>query len=250
MRAWMLELVIPLLVGAAILVGFIALGQQAFQKRKDHERYTARFADIQVNPPPGISREQFLLDVQYQSEMASQFSILDRELPARLEQAFQSNAWVEKVLQIDIKPTREIEIKLLHRIPVLRAPQQDQEKAVDRYGILLPAQALSRELPLLQGTVERPAGRTGTAWGDIQIERAASTTAYLRQQGVPIEGATVEVKRGEIFITTKNGLAIRWGNPPGAEKTDEPSAEARSARLKKFIGSSATAKTLDLTKPQ
>jgi hypothetical protein len=102
---------------AVVLVGLVLLGQAARERVRGWDRYTIAFADIECTPPDGLSREDFLLQVRYFSEMPERIGLLDDGLPERLAQAFARHPRVERVDRVEVLPTREVTVRLTFRGP-------------------------------------------------------------------------------------------------------------------------------------
>lgn len=229
MRAWMRQFLLPLFIGIAVLVGLLYVGKLVYHSLQDHERYQAHFQNIQVTPPKGLKRKQFLLNVQYESEFPDEFSILDKDVRNRLEKAFQRNAWVAKVNDIVIAPSREIRVDLQYRQPVMRVRFRNQERVVDRIGTLLPRLAQMDGLPLYGGKVERPAGRTGTVWGDIQIEQSAKLADYLQSQQLAKKQLQISIEGGELVVKLPKDQRMVWG------QFEKKNAEEKVTKLRTMI---------------
>jgi hypothetical protein len=164
----------------AFLFGIIALGQYAREQIQTQPRYKVFFSEIDCTVPPGMSRSDFLGEVQYTAELPDHFNALDPQLPRRLADAFAQHPWVEKVLRVTVDHTKQVHVALLHRTPVLAVRWQGVLRAVDRDGVLLPANAATQGLPVYSGKVSPPAG-AGSRWGDADIE-AAARQAWLTGQ--------------------------------------------------------------------
>lgn len=165
-------------LGLAILLpgfvaGVIVLGQYAVQQIENRPRYQFAFAEIACMPPAGMSRADFLSEVQYHAELPDQLNILADNLPKRLAQAFRQHPWVEKVVRVTIDAPRNVTVDCIYREPVLAVGWGDQLRAVDRDGVLLPIKAATTGLPVFSGKAKAPAGPTGAKWGDPDVEAAA-----------------------------------------------------------------------------
>src|SRR5438128_885672 len=174
MRRRILQTLALVLLAGGFVAGLIVLAHWAREDLRDRERYTVPFADIQCLPPPGMSRADFLDEVQYLASLPRQLPLLDEDLPARLRGAFARHPWVEKVADVVVKAPREVEVRLQYRTPVLRVRFKDEWRAVDSGGILLPKQAPTAGLPELGGEASAPRGPAGTRWRDPRVEAAAA----------------------------------------------------------------------------
>jgi len=167
-KGLVLAILVPGFLGSLVL-----LGDYAEKQIHNRPRYRIAFTDISCTPPANMIRSDFLSEVQYHAELPDQFNILDDDLPKLLARAFARHPWVEKVTRVRIVSPRSVQVECVYRTPVLAVRWGDRIRAVDRDGILLPPNALTRGLPLYKGTAKAPAGPNGTKWGDPKVEAAA-----------------------------------------------------------------------------
>lgn len=166
-----------LLAVAGFLGAVIVLGRWGLEQVRGRERYLVPMAEVECAPPPGLSRQEFLDEVQYLAELPARLPLLDEALPARLEAAFARHPWVERVEAVTVTPPRHITVQLSYRRPVLAVPLGGVLRAVDGAGVLLPKSAPTADLPRYEGTPAPPRGGAGTAWGDADVERHARALA-------------------------------------------------------------------------
>lgn len=168
---------LPLAGVAAVVAGIIYLGNLARDHLREHEQYQIRFADIECQPPPGMKPGEFLDEVQYLSSMPAQLNLLEQQLPEKLAKAFGRHPWVEEVLKVQILPPAQIHVQLTYRRPALAIRWDEQMRAVDGNGILLPPNASTEGLPVYSGKATPPKGPAGTAWGDAKVLAEARKAA-------------------------------------------------------------------------
>jgi hypothetical protein len=251
MRKWLVQGLTPVLCGLALLLGVISAGRVARASLHDRMAYCLAFADIDCQPPEGMSRAAFLDEVRSLTRQPAALRLLDEDLPTRLHRAFLAHPWVESVRRVAIDPPRgtasrrslTVHIDMEYRQAVLAVASAEGEwQMVDRRGTLLPSSSPfppSRgekrgrpHLPILRTRVAAPAGPIGSCWGDARVVAAAKTAAFL-QAHLPrlhLEGSDIEVIEGEI-IFVKPGVRIVWGHAPGQEKEDEAPAQVKLRRL-------------------
>ncbi len=164
---------VVVLAALGLLAGIIGLGRWSLAQVHDDPRYLVPVADIDCPAPEGMERPEFLGEVQYLARLPEKLNVLDEDLPRRLRQAFARHPWVEKVDAVTVTPPRHIGVKLTFRTPVLAVRWDDELRAVDGDGVLLPKRAPTRGLPVYDGTPRPPRGPPGTHWGDSDLERAA-----------------------------------------------------------------------------
>jgi hypothetical protein len=173
MMRWLLKMTALLLILGVFLLGLIALGRTAWQQLQEHPRYTIHFADIDCPPPPHRQRAEFLDEVQYLSNLPDHLQLLEEDLSKRLADAFARHPWVEKVERVVLLPTRQVQVRLRYRRPVLAVPLAGQLRVVDAQGVLLPRDTPATRLPVFSGPVPPPRNRAGLPWGNAAIEAAA-----------------------------------------------------------------------------
>ncbi|MBI1916802.1 MAG: hypothetical protein HYS12_19010 [Planctomycetes bacterium] len=230
MRAWLVQTVAPLALAAFVVAGVVVLGGAAANDLRQHERYSLAFEEVRCESPPGVCREEFLREVQYEAELPDHLDRFDALAP-RLRAAFLRHPWVESVERIEVSPTGSVRVWLTHRTPVLSIPGPGPARVLDHDGVLLPRAADSAGLPVFRGKVAGAAGPTGTPWGDPAVVAAARTAGFLRPQGERLGLEAFEVVRGEVVLWTSSGSRILWGNAPGREGAGEATAVLKRDRL-------------------
>jgi hypothetical protein len=169
-----------LLVVIGVLGGIVLLGRWGLEQLRDRPQYQVALTEVDCAAPPGLSRHDFLDEVRYYSGLPERVSILDEQLAERLRVAFAAHPWVADVGEVTITPPRQVRVELTLRTPVLAVRWNDALRAVDRHGVLLPARAPTRGLPVYEAKARPPQGREGTRWGDADLEREADRLAAQR----------------------------------------------------------------------
>jgi hypothetical protein len=207
------------------------LGQHALRRLAGQERYQTAFADIDCPAPPGLSRAEFLEQVQYLANLPDQLDRLDPALAERLHRAFAVHPWVAEVKRVEQVPGQGLRVQLRHREPVLVVPLASARRAVDATGVLLPSSAPLAGLPVYDGTPPRPA-QPGRPWGDARLEGAARLAGLLRLhlERLGLASCTIEEEQGRLTLRTPR-TCIVWGRPPGQEAPDEVETPVRLRRL-------------------
>lgn len=246
---WLLPVLLPLIGVLLLLAGLFHLGWLARHQLQDDPRYRIAFADIQCQPPPGLSRESFLSEVQFLSQWPDQVGLLEPQLTPRLVMAFLRHPWVRSVERVEIVPTRQVRVQLGYRTPVLAVRQGSQLRVVDGAGILLPTAAATPDLPLYQAAAPLPQGPPGTLWGDSGLAATAHTLEFVQgaTAGLRFAAATT-TSRGDVVLTAASGLLIFWGRPPGTENPGEPAAQSKCERLQQHIQKTGARAEIDLTR--
>ena len=105
----------PLLAVALFLGGLVIVGQLARDSLADRDRYQFPFSRIECAAPPGMSRTDFLDEVQYLAGLPDRVNVLDEGLPARLAHAFALHPRVAKVEGVQVRSAEQIQVRLVFR---------------------------------------------------------------------------------------------------------------------------------------
>src|SRR5437773_1741348 len=68
------QLLLPLALGASLLAGVILGGGWLREQLRDRGPAICNFADIECPSPPGLSREDFLAEVQFLGNLPDRFN--------------------------------------------------------------------------------------------------------------------------------------------------------------------------------
>src|SRR5205814_34607 len=150
-RAWLVQTVAPLASVALVVAGVVVLGGAAVADLRKHERYSLAFDEVRCEPPPGLRREEFLREVQYETELPDRLDRFNTSLAPRLRAAFLRHPWVKSIERVEVSATGPVRILLTHRTPVLAVPGPGLVRVLDREGVLLPRAAVSAGLPVFRG---------------------------------------------------------------------------------------------------
>lgn len=250
MRKWFVQGLTPILCGLVLLLGVVGLGRATRASLHDRATYSLAFADLDCQPPEGVSRAAFLKEVYEHTHPPEVLHLLDEDLIAQLHRAFAVHPWVNFVRRVDIckvdfasrgKPS--VHLDLVYRQPVLAVPFSLEEKGserhtasewrmVDSQGILLPSADVRPHLPVLSVPVAAPFGPPGSRWRDARVAAAAKTTAFLQPHlaRLRLDGSEIEIIEGEIVFLHR-GVRVVWGHAPGQEEEGEAPARVKLQRL-------------------
>ncbi|AMV27272.1 Cell division protein FtsQ [Gemmata sp. SH-PL17] len=175
--------VLTLGVAGALLFGLSRLGDEARRNIGPRDRYAVRFADIQCEPPPNTSRETFLTEVRYSTQIEPTFQILDPDLKKKLSTAFTAHPWVASVDAVTIEAPDVVTVALTFRKPALAVLQSGGKRVVDAKGVILPISAPTDGLPELLKAPALPTNAVaGQFWpGDVVVRAAAVAAEYKPQ---------------------------------------------------------------------
>jgi hypothetical protein len=177
-------------------------------------------------------------------------SLLDPQATAKIASAFASHPWVRSVNSVRKSPHGVIDVRIDYRVPVAmvhvisRHPEVTGSSffAVDGEGVLLPTNEFSRsdtnQYVHIDVPAAYPTGVVGTAFGDLRVEAAARLAELLAplhaQIGVKVIGVPGDWRESavpQLELTTKNGVRLFWGSPPGHESPGERTAEMKLQTL-------------------
>lgn len=228
---WVLFTLAPCGVVLAVLAGVQVVGWWSRSALRGSDRFQLAFADIECTPPPALSQRDFLGEVQYLAGAPERIDLLARELPQALTIAFGRHPWVLEVERVEVLPERKVRVQLVHRTPVLAVMHARQRRAIDSQGVLLPATAPSKDLPLYCSPVPPPRGGPGTEWGDSTLRTAAQTIAFLQGQPELKHLALVESSVTGLVLTTSAGSRILWGQPADGDSGRRAVAQKKREEL-------------------
>jgi hypothetical protein len=117
---WFLKGAVPLVLVILLLGSLIWAGRWGLEQIRGSDRYLVAFADIQCDPPPGLTKADFLDEVQYLSRLPKTLSLVDEKLQPQLREGFALHPWVAKVDDVEINPPKQIVIRMTYRKEPLR----------------------------------------------------------------------------------------------------------------------------------
>src|ERR1700733_12715619 len=84
-KRWLVKSTLLLVVIAAFLASVIVAGRWGLEQLRGNPRYQVAFADIECEPPPGMTKQDFFDEVLYASpRLAKPLDVLDEGLPKKL----------------------------------------------------------------------------------------------------------------------------------------------------------------------
>jgi hypothetical protein len=228
---WLVQLALPLVAGAAVLAGLLWLGRLARERLRDREAHVIYFTDIECDPPPGLSRREFLDEVQYLAGLPDRLNLLEPDTNARIADGLAQHPWVRRVRRVEQLPPHRVHVDLEYRQAVLAVARPP--RVVDADGVPLPASAGSDGLPLLRTNVAPPASPPGQPWPDVRVVAAAQVAALLHPHldTLGLRGCSVAIDGGVVTLSTARTRVV-WGLPPGHEREGEASAAMKLDRLR------------------
>ncbi len=219
--------------------------------------YRIAAESIQVTPPPPWIRSDVRGEIVRDGAL-NDLTIFDKDASIRVYQAFELHPWVAKVLRVSKHPPARLVVDLEYRQPVawvevVGAKPGDEGGVIpiDRSACVLPSGDFTIEhlKDYLRISIKdvQPYGLAGSVWGDSRVVGAAKIATALQD-------AWQSLGLYRIQLAADSGLArpqatpiyeletvahqlIVWGNAPGTETPDEPSAAVKVNRLMQLAGS-------------
>lgn len=235
-----------LMIAAFVLVAWIGW-QRVRDRVLGSPDYLVGPEQVEIRPLPPWIHHDIRADVFRDASLDGPVSILDDSLADRLASAFALHPWVAKVRRVSKRHPARVVVELDYRQPVLMVASGAGLIPVDSYGTVLPAGDFSAVeaagYPRLVGVDTPPLGTVGQPWGDARVAGAAIIAYYLTAKWGPfglseiqaVEPANGRWADGAFVLTTRAGTKILWGKAPLGNRTDEPSPEAKIARLDQFV---------------
>lgn len=222
--------------------------------------YRIAAESIEITPPPPWIRTDVRSEVVRNGAL-NDLTIFDKDATIRVYQAFELHPWIAKVQRVSKHPPARLIVDLEYRQPVAWV-EVPGASPTDEGGVI-PIDGLTCVLPSRDFTSEdlkhylrisvrdvRPYGLAGTVWGDTRIAGAAKIATALdgAWQGLQLYRIqlvnTIELSGNPMEpvyeLETASHRRIVWGNAPGQERPDEPSAPVKVNRLQqaaKTLGS-------------
>lgn len=215
-----------LLALGLVVLGLAVLAKSSREGIRNWDRYRVAFSAIDCPAPPGLSREEFLAEVQYLAGWPDQVTVLDEQLASRLAEAFAKHPAVASVASVKVRGPRDLQVALSFREPVLHAiwlspvgkteanPAEDW--VVDGQGIVLPRYELQPGLPSI-AVSHPPKGSAGEPWGDPNVETAARLAGLLHRHQRRLQIKSIEEQPTGFVLKTANDVRILWGRDIGGE---------------------------------
>jgi hypothetical protein len=230
LRKWLFHLMLPLAIAAALVAGVVVLGRWARDDLRRSGEHTIAFTEIECDPPEGMTRAEFLEEVQYLANLPDRVNLLEQDANALMVAGLSLHPLVAQVKRLEVLPGRRVRAVLVYRMPVLVVARLG--RVVDRNAVLLPQSAQKQGLPVLAMRVSPPLGGPGQTWDDDTVKAAAAVAGLLLPHlpTLKLTGCTIEMDRGDLVLRTPQ-VRIVWGRGPGQERPDEARAEQKVQRL-------------------
>ena len=237
------------LIAAAFFGGWYLLWQWVGPDVLRRKEYWLTVENVEITPlpewirPPDV-REQVFRDAGLDRPL----SILDDDLVERIRTAFRQNPWVAQVVSVRKYPPAQVRVELVYRRPVLMVQLGEEMIPVDEQGVVLPKEGFSSveaaRYPRLSGIGAIPLAEAGGRWADPRVAGAAEIASVLgpRWAQLGLEQIVASAPPGiaaghepRFELLTPCRTLIFWGQPPGNDRSGEPSAAEKAARLERYF---------------
>lgn len=249
-------LVFPILLFAGSYLGY----SRWYKTHLESQFQGLAPTDLQVSDPNPFIEDNLVADVYRQTELGS-LSAMDAEATVKVASAFSSNAWVKDVKHVQKLPGGKFKVELEYREPVaafhitgsdewkrkverdLRSRGHTDAIAEGFYplagdGHMLPTVGYfsaedMQALIHIEVKEVYPTGNAGTPFGDRRVESAALLAKLLSavKDQVPVTKIIIDPDRRimvpQLELQLQNGVTVKWGSPPGMEKTYERKAREK-----------------------
>lgn len=219
-------------------------------KLESREEYRLALDKVVIDPAPVAPIPTTLFEqVQKRAELPDELSVLDRELPKRLAEAFSLHPWIARVVEVRNEYPAAVRVSVEYRKPVALVHVSNGYYAVDKDGILLPPQDFSKtdaeEYIAVKGIASTPQNAAGQRWDDPAVTAAARLADLLAPKWKQLQVATIVAPKDVPALTdddtlqfdllTKNGSRILWGRAPGTQHPGELTPSQKLGRLNKYL---------------
>lgn len=200
---------------------------------------------IKITPPPDYIPADFLKKVLKESGLPGTLPLLDPQLVPKVVEAFQRNAWVEKVVHVRKSYPSELVVELRYRAPVAMVRDPEGRYPVDGSGIVLPPEDFTPEMAarypdILNVPIEEKI-QPGQVWNNAVVCEAARLLDQLRPQieqyhivGVVVPQADSTDTVGPFILKTRGKTEIVWGKGPSQDRPGQVSTRLRIERLEDY----------------
>ena len=260
-RQVVLLLTLPILL--TLIAALLYWGWQVvWQMAPVSPQFSLHPANIEIKTESRwADRAAILQQVVHEASLDDQLSLLDPGLNERLSLAIEDHPWVKSVERVEKFQPPRVEVTLRYREPVAfiardSAAKQSQGEEiciVDREGIHLPLDLTRADAPPvsvlaeIRGVPFQPPS-PGEIWNDVRIRAAARVAASLSDDWELLSLQAIKpapqpvIGSNETYafmLITRGGQEIPWGpqylGAPSADRTGEPTAEEKAARLKDYV---------------
>lgn len=167
-------------------------------------------------------------------------------------EALRADPVVKRVEQVRRTPGGGVVVEAAYRTPAAVVETAGGYRLVDDETVVLPwvyerhhvAALAQRGLVVLLGVSTRPPAEAGHVWEGAGLRAGLKLASVIRAEPFASEVKAIDVghRRGdavELYLVTDDG-PVRWGLPPGEERTVEPDTELKLKRLRHLAATRGT----------
>ena len=236
-----LKYLLVVMVAVGVLIGWSRAERYlaAYTSRNTHIEVTAEHVEL-IDPPSWMNT---VLGDELRRLVATQIAPNPFDNHSLQQAAFvlSTNPWVDRVERVQRAGHNRVAVYAVYRHPVAIIESRDGYHLVDVRGTRLPGLYLEHQieqltLPLIIGVAAAPR-LEGEVWPGDDLQAGLSLVNLLGDQPYfdQIQACDVSVRdeRGRInlTLTANTGGRVRWGLPPGRERSIEPDALTKKYRL-------------------
>ena len=115
------RILLGLVLAAAVLAGVIVVGRWGREQLRDDPRFAVTLDEVDFQPPPGMSRGEFLSEVRFLYHKDERFSTVDPELGARMSAIFGPHPLVDEVIETKVTGPKKVHVELRFRARAARS---------------------------------------------------------------------------------------------------------------------------------
>jgi hypothetical protein len=230
------------ILAGSCLAGWVAWRQLADRLERDADSLLTGDAIEVVGIPDWVTT-----DLKWQAlrnaSLDTPLPLDDPSLERRLARAFDMHPWVAHVEKVETRHPAAATVTIRCRVPVAMVRVQGGLLAIDAEATVLPSVDFTPEAaakyPLITGISTSPRGPEGSPWGDRAVAAGAALTAAIGPEWQKLgltECRRVPARDGNENdswweLLGPDDLVIVFGRAPGRERSGEPSAAVKIARL-------------------
>lgn len=253
------------LIALAVLAAVLGLARRSvLDWLAGQPEYQRPFREIVLDPPPPAwfrgGAPVFLDRVRDLGGYPETVSVLGLDLE-KLARDFKNYCWVDKVARIERSYPNRLVVRLEYHHPVAEARcKEEANRLLSKDGVILPKQDTTLEAPgrllWILGLDPPFQPKAGVQWKslfstsgkervDPKVLAATRLADFLRmageREGPRSDGARIVAilfdsnDEHTLFVQNAEMTMILWGDAPGAERPDEPAAEAKWTMLRDSV---------------
>ena len=236
-----LRILLAVAVAAGVVFGW-RWSEQALGRYVNENRAAEVVgASVRLSPAPSWMSRMLRDDLQTLVASTVGHGPLDDAGVRRAVMALESSPWVSQVRQVRRTSGGRVTVEAEYRRPIALVQAPDGYRLVDGGGVCLPGLYLEHQvdslgLPVLIG-VAASAPHAGGRWPGEDLRSGLSLASLLETEPYVDQVSAIDLGRRDtrgrmrLALCTRSGGMVRWGLPPGEERSIEPDAATKKQRL-------------------